>query len=183
MKNELNIKDYILAALLAAVISVLALISIPLPISPVPITLQTLGVMLAGSILTKRQAGLSVLTYILLGLIGMPVFAGGRSGFGVLLGPSGGYLIGFFVGAILIAFIKGNSNNIIRLAIANFIGGVIVVNILGIAWRMISTDISFIPAVSSILPYLPGDIFKAFAATSLAFAVNNATIRVKKVSH
>ena len=84
-------KSMILVALFAAITSVLALLpAIPLPFSPVPITFQVIGIFLAGAILGPRLGFLSQLVYLLLGSIGLPVFAGGSAGFSVILGPTGG---------------------------------------------------------------------------------------------
>ena len=93
------------AALLAAVMCILAPISIP--IGPVPITLGVFAVMLAGTILNWKEAGAAVLVYLLLGIIGLPVFSSGKSGPGVLVGPTGGYLWTFLFMAIIIALFSG----------------------------------------------------------------------------
>lgn len=170
-RNKLN--GFIYSALFAALIAVLGLISIPLPISPVPVTGQSLAIMLAGSILTVRQAGFSVLTFLLLGAVGLPVFAGLTGGIGILVGPRGGYLIGFLVGAIVIALLKGNRNTTWRLALANITGGIIIVYFFGALWLNLVTGMGLEKAITvGVLPYIPGDLFKAFIATVVATAVN-----------
>lgn len=172
MIKKINIKDCLYSAMFTAIISVLGLVSISVPFNPVPITGQTLGVMLAGSILTVRQTTLSILTFLLLGIVGIPVFAGGTSGLGILIGPRGGYLVGFLIGAIMISLLRGSKNNLLRIGISNFIGGIIVIYFFGISWRMIVTGMGLYPAIISNLPYVPGDIFKVLAATLVAVAVN-----------
>jgi len=92
--------SYSLASLFSTLTALGAYISIP--ISHVPITLQTFFVYLAGAILGSKLALLSQIIYILIGIIGFPVFAYGKAGFGVLIGPTGGYLIGFIIGAYII---------------------------------------------------------------------------------
>lgn len=87
---------------MASIIAVLSFISIPLPFSPVPITLQTLGVMLSGLLLGPQLGSISVGLYLIAGTLGLPIFAGGAAGIGVLMGPSGGYLLGFLPGAWMI---------------------------------------------------------------------------------
>ncbi|MCB1035342.1 MAG: biotin transporter BioY, partial [Acidobacteria bacterium] len=82
-----------------------AVLAFPFPGSPVPVTLQTLAVLLAGALLGSRNGELAVLLYILAGVLGLPVFARGASGIGVLLGPSGGYLLGFVGGAWLTGYL------------------------------------------------------------------------------
>jgi len=170
-KNQLN--GFIYSAIFAALIAVLGLVSIPLPISPVPLTGQSLAIMLAGSILTPRQAGFSVLTFLLLGAVGIPVFAGLTGGIGILVGPRGGYLIGFLVGAIIIALLKGKKNTTWRLAVANIVGGILIVYTLGILWLSFVTGMGLEKAfMAGALPYIPGDLFKAFVATVIGIAVN-----------
>ncbi len=90
--------DVALTALFAALTAVGAHVYVPLPL--VPVTLQTLFVYLAGAFSGGGRGALSQLAYVLMGLAGLPVFAEGMSGFGVLLGPTGGYLMGFIAGAL-----------------------------------------------------------------------------------
>jgi biotin transport system substrate-specific component len=92
-KSKLSIRELSAVALMAAVLALLA--QIALPLGPVPFTLQTIGVVAAALLLPRRNAVLAILTYTLLGLAGLPVFSGGRGGFGMLAGPSGGFLYGF----------------------------------------------------------------------------------------
>src|SRR3989344_4961015 len=93
--NVLNIKGMVFAALFAALTAAVSPIKIPLGFTPVPITLQTLMVLLSGAVLGSRLGALSQFLYVLVGALGLPVFAGGGSGLGALLGPSGGYLISY----------------------------------------------------------------------------------------
>jgi len=173
MYNRNRLTGYIYSGLFAALIAVSGIISIPLPISPVPITGQSLAIMLAGSILTVRQAGFSVLTFLLLGAVGVPVFAGLSGGIGIIVGPRGGYLIGYLVGAIVIALLKGEKNNLWRLALANSIGGIIVVYLFGVLWLSFVTGMGLEKAILvGALPYIPGDLFKLFLATVIGVAVN-----------
>ncbi len=172
MHNKSELTGFIYSALFAALIAVLGLVSIPIPISPVPITGQSLAIMLAGTILTPRQAGYSVLTFLLLGAVGVPVFAGMTGGIGIIVGPRGGYLIGYLVGAIVIALLKGNNHTIWRLALANVTGGIVVVYLLGVLWLSYVTGMGLEKAVMvGALPYIPGDLFKAFIATIVAASI------------
>lgn len=100
-------------ALLAALIAVGALIQ--LPIGPVPVTLQTFFIVLAGYILGPVSGAAAMLLYILAGAIGLPIFAGGKAGFAVLFGPTGGYLLGFVGTAYLAGFGKHSKNNLMPL--------------------------------------------------------------------
>ena len=152
------------ASMFGALTAVGAYIMIPLP--PVPITMQTLFVSLAGALLGGYLGALSQVVYILLGVIGLPVFAGGKAGFGVLIGPTGGYLIGFVVGA----FIIGKLTSLRREPGLFWLMGAMAVGIsivytLGIIQLMLVAKLSFAKAISvGLLPPLPGDIIKIVVA-------------------
>lgn len=172
MNNTIKLRDYLYASMFAALISILAFLAIPLPFG-VPITGQTLGVMLAGSILKPKQVIFSITTYLLLGTIGLPVFSGGKSGLETLSGKGGGYLIGFLLGAVVISLIRGSSNSLIRISIANLIGGIIVIHIIGSFWLSIVVGITYKQAfMAGSLPFLAGDFIKLICATFTAHSVN-----------
>src|SRR3989338_9308165 len=97
-----QLKGMIFAALFAALTGVVAWFKIPLQFTPVPITLQTLLVLMSGAMLGPAYGALAMIIYLILGAIGLPVFAGGSSGFGTLLGPSGGYLLSYPIAAFII---------------------------------------------------------------------------------
>jgi len=173
MNKTSRITDFIYAALFAALTTVLGFISIPVPISPVPISGVNLGIMLAGSILTVRQAFLSVLTLVLMGAAGMPVFSGFVGGIGVLLGPRGGYYFGFLIGVGLIALLRGRQGQLWRLALANLTGGVIIAYLTGVLWLSFVTNISIEKAIiTGALPFIPGDLLKVAIATIIGSAIN-----------
>ncbi len=172
--------DLVHSAFFAALTAVLGLISIPIPMSPSPISAMSLGIMLTGSILTVRQAAFSVITLILMGAAGLPVFAGMSGGIGILLGPRGGYYFGFLIGVMLIAWLRGRQNRIWRLALANVTGGVMVVDLFGVVWLSFITDISLGNAlIAGVLPFLLGDLVKAFIATWIGALVNRSLLRFK----
>lgn len=173
MSKKLDIRDMIYAALFAALTGVLGYLVIPLPFSPVPITGQTLAVMLAGCVLTPLQAGLSMITFLFLGAVGVPVFSGGRAGLGVIAGPSGGYLIGFLIGAVVISVIKGKGDSFVRLILASVVGGIMVVYLIGVPWLASMTGMGISKAITAgALPFIPGDLFKAFAAGLIGKKIN-----------
>ncbi|MBI2655790.1 biotin transporter BioY [Candidatus Woesearchaeota archaeon] len=113
-KNKL--KGMVFAALFAALTGAVAWFKIPLPFTPVPITLQTLMVLLSGAMLGAYYGALAMIVYLLLGAIGLPVFAGGSAGFAALLGPSGGYLFSYPVAAFAVGYMlqKKKLNAFIR---------------------------------------------------------------------
>lgn len=169
-------KDLILIALFASITSVLALLpAIPLPFSPVPITFQVLGVFLAGAILGSKRGFISQLIYILLGSIGLPIFAGGHAGFSVILGPTGGYLIGFVIAAGILGFVveKNEKDTLTQNIIGMFLG-LCVIYLIGTIQLSFVTGLSLEKAfLVGSLPYIPLDILKAFIALLIAVPTRN----------
>ncbi|MGN8025709.1 biotin transporter BioY [Microbacterium sp. 22242] len=161
-------------AVFAALIIALGLVIVPLP-GGVPITGQTLGVMLAGLILGPRLASLSVLTVLGLAAVGLPVLAGGRGGIGVFFGPSAGYLLGWLAGVVVIGLIAGTRRIAWwRAATAALLGGIGVVYLFGIPVQALVTGVPLGPTALSSLAFLPGDLLKAAAATALCVALQRA---------
>jgi len=142
-----------------------------LPFSPVPITAQTFAVLLVGAALGSRRGGLSLLLYIAEGSMGLPFFSGGRAGLGMLLGPTGGYLVGFVAAAVLIGWLAehGWDRKILRALVA-FAAGSLVIYFFGAI--QLAAWIGFEKAfVAGVLPFLAGDVIKIGLATlSLPFA-------------
>ena len=169
------------AALLAAVICILAPISIP--IGPVPITLGVFAVMLAGTILNWKEAGAAVLVYLLLGVIGLPVFSSGKSGPAVLVGPTGGYLWTFLIMAIIIALFssKDRGNRVLEtvLAFVACLIALLVCYFFGTIQFMhvASYDLKSALAVC-VYPFVAVDIAKAVVASVLGIQIRS---RLRKV--
>jgi biotin transport system substrate-specific component len=131
-------------------------LSIPFP--PVPITLQSFFVLLAGAVMGRRGV-IPVLLYLLLGVFQMPVFHNGLSGIGILLGPTGGYLIGFVPAALIIGLCYEKKSLVLR--IAGIAAATLVIYAFGISWLLLSTGIPFPYALAvGMLLFLPGDILK-----------------------
>ncbi|MBN8206314.1 biotin transporter BioY [Microbacterium esteraromaticum] len=161
-------------ALFAALIIVLGTVMVPLP-GGVPITGQTLGVMLAGLILGARRAPLAILIVLALAAVGLPVLAGGRGGLGAFVGPTAGYLLGWVVGAIVIGIIAHSGRfTWWRAGIATLVGGIAVVYLFGIPVQSWVTGVPLDLTAVSTLAFLPGDLIKAGAATALAVALRRA---------
>ena len=161
----MDIRRMSLTAMMAAVISVLSPIAVPLS-AGVPVSLATLAVMLAGALAGSRIGTLSVLIYLLLGMLGLPVFAGYTSGAIILFGMTGGYLFGYLPLAFLCgagaAYGKGKTKTARTAAlIAGMAGGTIVLYLFGTAWFICYTGMSVSAAAAAcVLPFLPGDILK-----------------------
>ena len=147
----------------AAFVGVLAQISIPLGFTPVPITGQTLGVMLAGAALGWYRAGLAMLLYMVAGLVGVPWFADHASGY---VGSNFGYLIGFVVAGALLGWLaaRGNDRTITRAVVAMAIGDLVIFAI-GVPWLAVSIHVSLVTAISlGFTPFIYGEIIKASIA-------------------
>lgn len=174
---KLPARDIALVATFAALIAVLALPGqLFLFGNSVPITLQTLGVMLAGSILGWKRGLLAVLVLLAMIAVGLPVAAGGRGGLAVFAGPSAGYLVGFALGAAVTGWLV--ERRLPRYPIAwgfaaNVIGGIGAVYLVGIPVQAAVTGTSGLLAVAvASLVFLPGDLLKAAVATVVAAGVH-----------
>ena len=167
-RRSSHVRKMVYAALFAALTAAGAWIAIPLPF--VPITLQTLFTMLAGAVLGPYFGALSMIVYALMGLIGLPVFAMGQSGLGVLVGPWGGYLAGFVFGAIVTGLIvrARKRPGFLWLCMA-MAAGVLVVYAFGVAQLALVSPMAIDKAiVVGALPFVPGDALKIVAAALIA---------------
>jgi biotin transport system substrate-specific component len=162
-----NLRMTVFTALMAALIAAGAFIVIP--IGPVPIVLQNLFVMIAGLILAPRWAAAAVAIYLLAGGLGLPVFAGGTGGIGRLLGPTGGYLIGYLPAVVLIGWTHTRFGEKAWMEIGALILAEAVVFGLGVSWLKTVTAMSWTAALAAgMLPFLPGDALKIAAALPIA---------------
>lgn len=161
-------KMMILCALFAALTAVCSMISIPLPFTPVPINLATLSVFLAGGLLGSRYGALSQLVYVLLGAIGLPVFSGFTGGFGIIMGPTGGYIVGYIAAAWLIGFLIEKLGRDYHKIVISMIEGMIVCYTLGTLWFMYITSTGLAAALMlCVVPFLIGDAIKIVAGSIL----------------
>jgi biotin transport system substrate-specific component len=134
---------------------------ISIPFVPAPFTLQTFFVLLSAAVM-KREAVIPVTLYVALGALGLPVFHNGVAGFGVLLGPTGGYLIGF-IPAAFIAGIAWESDSAIR-RIEGLCSAAVLILLCGVAWLIVSSGMSLVPAIIiGMAIFLPGEAAKAGA--------------------
>ncbi|GGG18495.1 hypothetical protein GCM10007425_11230 [Lysinibacillus alkalisoli] len=165
---------YVLAALGAAIIAVLAQLSIPLPFSPVPITGQTFAIGLVVTILGLRTGSLSVLLYILIGAAGAPVFSQMTGGLGIVVGPTGGYIVGFLPTAIIMGYYMNKLGYTYwHSLIANLIGMVVTLAF-GTVWLKIAADLTWYKAfMGGVYPFIPLGIVKAALAAWLGIVVRN----------
>ena len=149
-------------------IALMAQVSIPLSFTPVPITGQTFGVLLIGALYGSRQGALSVGLYLIEGALGLPVFAGGAKGINRLLGPTGGYLLGFIAAAWVVGWLceHGWDRRVSTAALAMGIGNT-VIYLFGLPWLACFIEPKKV-LVAGLIPFIPGDLIKLMlAATAL----------------
>ncbi len=178
-RHELSIpKKLALALVMVAVTALLAQLKFPLPWSPVPITGQTLGVLLAGVLLGQWWGGISMGLYAVLGVVGLPLFAGWSHGLSVLAGPTGGYIIGFVLASLFLGYFSDkyvrSRSFLVMLGLmlfANFvliyIPGLVQLN----RWLVTvkGQSVGLVQLLTmGLIPFLPGDITKAVAAAGIA---------------
>jgi biotin transport system substrate-specific component len=169
----MRIQDIVYIALFAALTAVLGLLPrIDFAVVPVPITAQSLGPMLAGSILGWRRGGLSQALFVLLVAMGLPILTGGRGGLGIFAGPSAGFVLGFPVAAAVIGLITERfwrNLTFLKAFGANLFGGILVLYACGVPVLAIMLG-SFQAALGSAI-FLPGDCLKAGIAALIALFV------------
>jgi len=164
-------------ALFAALLAVLGLIpKIDLPLG-VPITVQTLGVMLAGCLLGARRALLAVLLFLGAVALGLPLLSGGRGGIGVFFAPSAGYLIGFPIGAFVTGLLMGwlpsatPRSAAASAFIASALGGLLVIHVCGVIGLVLLAKLSWAQAIAGTLVFVPGDLIKCGLAALIVHTV------------
>lgn len=166
MNTNHSIRMQVLCALFAAVCAVCSQLTIP--IQPVPITLGTFAVLMAGGFLGKRYGLLALLIYLILGAAGVPVFSMMRAGISVLAGPSGGFILGFAPMAFVVGLVSEKLGHTFKSMLAATLAGTAVCYVMGIGWFMFLTGTGLWPAmVMCMFPFLPGDLAKIILASFL----------------
>ena len=158
-------KNMAVIGLMTAVICIAAPFSIPIPISPVPISLTNFIIFIAVYVLGMRSASICVVLYLILGTAGLPVFSSFSGGLAKLAGPTGGYLAGFVLLALIQGFVLERIPGKKYAAVPGMIIGMAVCYALGTTWLAWQTGQSFAAALTiGVLPYLPGDAVKIIIA-------------------
>ena len=163
----MHTKELTRIALFAALTAVLSQIIIPLPLSPVPLSLATLGVMLCGGLLPPRQAFWSMAAFLLLGGVGLPVFAGFMGGPGRLFGPTGGYLLAYPFGALAAALLLRRFGRSPKVTAAALAACSAVCCVLGSLWLSFSADGIKQAFLLGTVPFLPSEAIKILLACVL----------------
>jgi biotin transport system substrate-specific component len=157
----------VLAAVMTAATCIIGPFSVPLPVTMVPITFVNLMIFLSAYLLGMRTATITVLLYLLLGFVGLPVFAGGNAGAGVLAGPTGGYLIGYVLLVLIAGYFSRGGNRWKYLA--GMLLGSLVLDIFGTVWLSYQAGMDFRAALfAGVIPFIPGDVIKILAAMAIA---------------
>lgn len=161
-------------ALFAALIAVLGLLPSFMLFSGVPISAQSLGVMLAGTILGARRGALAVLLFLALVALGLPLLAGGRGGLGVFVGPTAGFLFGFPVAALVAGLIVERLRTVdalISATLGAIVGGVMVLYLFGVIGMMIVTGLDATQVFMTLAAFVPGDVIKALVCGVLTRSI------------
>lgn len=174
----LTARDLALVAVFAALIAALS-VTVAIPVGPVPITLQTLGIMLAPSLLGWKRGSLAIAAFLALGLAGLPLFAGGRGGLSVLAGPSAGFIVSWILAALVIGLLTDlmvarGRYGFWRGLLINLLGGVVVIYAVGVPWMAVVLGDGVLAGALSMAVFLPGDIVKAVVTAAIASAVFRA---------
>lgn len=164
-KEKFKTLDLAYIGIFAALIAVCAWIAIPLTVS---VTLQTFAVCLTAGLLGWKRGTASVAVYILLGMIGLPVFTGFKSGIAAVTGPTGGYIVGFIFTALIVGFAADKLGKKIWQNIVFMTVGILVCYLFGTVWFMIAYKVSFVSALSAcVFPFLLPDAVKIVLAAVL----------------
>ncbi|GAA0902711.1 BioY family transporter [Virgisporangium aurantiacum] len=168
-------------ARIAVFAALIAALGLPGTLTPfgnaVPITAQTLGVMLAGALLGAWRGAAACVVFLILVAAGLPLLAGGRGGLGVFTGPSAGYLVGWPIGAFVIGLLTARMLPNYRLwlgIVINIVGGILVIYAIGIPVQAAPVGSGLLAVVQSAVQFLPGDMVKVVVAAIVARQVHRA---------
>ena len=174
MNRKINIKEMTKLSLCVALVCITSYVVIPLPFTPVMITGQTIAINLTALILDPIHSAICVAIFILLGVSGLPVFAGGGSGLGTLFGPTGGFILGFLLAVVVVSYLKGKRVDVFRYILVTVFLGVPIIHLLGAIYMGYILDIACIKALQlGVVPFLAGDLVKAILASIIAARINN----------
>ncbi|SES23942.1 biotin transporter BioY [Psychrobacillus sp. OK032] len=179
MRNN-RLKMMIVAALFAAIIAVAAQIIINIP--PIPFTLMTIAVMLTATILGAKYGTLAVSVYVLMGIIGIPVFAGMKGGFGIVLGPTGGYIVAIIPATLFVGwYLESFGHTKVQAIIANMLA-VFIILALGTVWLKFVADLPWNGALKGgMLPFILPDLVKAIVAAIIGVLIRKRLVTAKLI--
>ncbi len=172
-KHNISVRSMVFIAIMAAVLCIAAPFSLPIP-SAVPFSLATFVIYLIGALLGWKKGCAAVGVYILLGLVGLPVFSGFMGGFARIAGVTGGYIIGYIPCVFLVGFFAELTNGKLRGMVTGMTLGTLALYAFGTVWLMLFTGSGLTTALAGcVIPFLPSDVLKIIAASALAVPLRN----------
>ena len=165
-----TMRSVVAIALAALLVSVAAQVVVPLPLTPIPFTLQPLAVLVVGGVLGARRGAAALALYLALGLVGLPVFAAGGSGIARLMGPTGGYLLAFPVAAAATGAIAGTRPGLVRALLACAVG-MVVIHVGGTAQLAALGGDAGAAYRLGFVPFLTGDLLKIGLAAGIVLLI------------
>lgn len=173
--NHTKLMEMTKISLCVALLCVSAFLVIPIPFTPVMITAQTVIVTLVALLLTPAQSAAAVGIYLLIGVCGVPVFAGGTGGIAHLLGPTGGFCFGFLAASPLISWLKGKQNRLPRYLVVSIAVGIPVIYLSGTVMLCLVGHMGVPQALAAgVAPFVVGDVLKCVGACLIAVPLNKA---------
>ncbi len=171
--QKVDIRAMTRIALCVALLSASAYITIPIPFSPIPLSLQTLMVTLIALILIPKHAAYTILLYLVMGLVGLPVYSGGGAGPSRLFGPWGGFLFGFLAAVLVIGFLKGKKPNLFRYSLVTVLAGIPAMHLFAMLFFCFYNGFALKDAFLTVsLPFIPGDVLKCVIASVLGVGLH-----------
>lgn len=182
MNQKIKTKDITTCALMAAIMCILCPISIP--IGPIPISLQIFVFLLSAYILGTKYSLISFLVYLILGAAGLPVFSGFQGGLGKLVGPTGGYIVGFAFTVLIAGIIIEKTNRKPVFAFIGMLLGTVAAYFLGTVWFIIQAKCEIGYALSvCVIPFIPFDLAKMIVAIWIGIPVRRALEKNNLIDH
>ena len=176
MKNKSNVYQMTIIGLMTAIICILGPLSIPIGV--VPISFTNLAIYFVLYSIGMKRGTISYLIYILIGFIGLPVFSNFSGGPSKLLGPTGGYIIGFIFMALIAGFFIDNFSDKWYLCFTGMVLGTVVCYALGTAWLAYQANIPVSNALAlGVTPFIPGDLIKVLIATFIGPKIRNSLVK------
>lgn len=173
MNRKLKTQTLTKLALCVAILCVSSFFIVPLPFTPIVISLHTIVINIIGLILNPKEAAASILIYLFMGLIGLPVFSGGTGGPGKLFGPTGGFYFGFLFAVVAISLLRGKKISLKRYCFVSILVGVPIQHICAIIGMCIYNEWNVWAAFTTVsLPFILGDIIKCVMSSMVGVALN-----------
>lgn len=177
MRNK-KLKQLIINAQFAIIIAIIA--QFTLPFGLVPLTGQTFAIGIVATILSPLNSVIAILIYLLMGIIGLPVFAGFSSGIAILFGPTGGYLVGFIFNGLVTGYLLQKTKHTTFWAIIANCAGALVTLLFGMAWLKVTANLTWSAALSGgLVAFIIPGIIKAVAAAMVGLLIRNALLRAR----